>query len=319
MIKGLSISLRVFFLGVLLTLISPTQIKAQFTYCNPYLEYQCVDQCVQDEICLPQAGTVCQWGFICVYAPSAMSGVCIPCDSYPCSTNTCSVYGECCPDFDCVSGSCVYTGGESCTQDGLTCDETTGEGPDGPCCEGLECIEHPYTGVWACTVPGQACVDDSNGECRAECQELEEPLLADEGGPDSDCADGLICCIPVPPPPPPDPANSYSNSNSNAPSAGDFDSWIQTSTPNFENSNVGSIISAMLPYIFCIAGLLILLNSVLGGYQIMVSESDPKRMAAGREKITNAVIGFIILFVAYWLVQLVAEILDIQQLRDVFA
>lgn len=103
-----------------------------------------------------------------------------------------------------------------------------------------------------------------------------------------------------------------------APSAGDFTSWITTATPNFVGGTVGSIISALIPYIFGIAGFLILIFIVLGGYQVLFSQGDPKQMAAGKDKITWAVVGFIVMFTAFWLVQLIGRILNIQKIIDIF-
>jgi hypothetical protein len=108
------------------------------------------------------------------------------------------------------------------------------------------------------------------------------------------------------------------NAQGNAPSAGDFNSWIQATTPSFGGGTVGGIISAILPYIYGLAGFLILIYIVLGGYQILVSQGDPKQMAAGREKITWAIVGFIIMFAAYWIMQLVGRILNIQRIRNIF-
>jgi hypothetical protein len=102
------------------------------------------------------------------------------------------------------------------------------------------------------------------------------------------------------------------------PSASEFDTWKGATVPNFTNATIGDIISALLPYIFGIAGFLLLLYIVLGGYQVLVSQGDPKQMAAGREKITWAIVGFIVLFSAFWIVQLAGRILNIQQIIDIF-
>ena len=98
-----------------------------------------------------------------------------------------------------------------------------------------------------------------------------------------------------------------------------FPDLIQIATPNFAGSTVGDIISSLIPYIYGLAGFALLIFIVLGGYQVMVSRGDPKQMAAGKEKITWAIVGFIILFTAYWIVRLVGEILNIQQIRDIFS
>lgn len=112
--------------------------------------------------------------------------------------------------------------------------------------------------------------------------------------------------------------------NAQAPSADDFSSWIDITLPSLDlkdgdgNITIGSIISALLPYFYGLAGFLVLLYLVLGGYQVLTSQGDPKLMATGREKITWAIVGFIILFSAYWIVQLAGRILDIQQIIDIF-
>lgn len=99
----------------------------------------------------------------------------------------------------------------------------------------------------------------------------------------------------------------------------DFDELIGVATPNFNSdSTLGDIISGLLPYIFYLAGFLILLYGVMGGYQIMNSQGDPKAIAQGRDKITYAIVGFIVMVVSYWILQLVGRILDIQQIVDIF-
>lgn len=104
-----------------------------------------------------------------------------------------------------------------------------------------------------------------------------------------------------------------------APSRSDLDSWIQTTLPNFAGgATVADVISALLPYIYGLAGLAILLYAVYGGFQIMTSQGDPKQMAQGRDKITYAVVGFVVMAVSYLIVQLVGRVLDIQQIIDIF-
>lgn len=67
---------------------------------------------------------------------------------------------------------------------------------------------------------------------------------------------------------------------------------------------IGAIISALLPYLFVLAGLGLLVFLILGGFQLMVSGGDPKATQSAKGKITGAVIGFIIIFISYWLVQI---------------
>lgn len=76
----------------------------------------------------------------------------------------------------------------------------------------------------------------------------------------------------------------------------------------FTGGDIGDIINALVPYIFALAGLALLFILIWGGFELMTSAGDPKKMEAAKGKLTNAVIGFIIIFVAYWLVQILEVI-----------
>lgn len=82
--------------------------------------------------------------------------------------------------------------------------------------------------------------------------------------------------------------------------------------------NIGKLINFLLPYIFGIAGLIMLLYLVWGGFMFMTSHGDQKAVEAARQKITSAIIGFVIIFVAYWLVQLLQMIFGINPAQRVF-
>ncbi|MCJ7805260.1 hypothetical protein MUP46_01310 [Patescibacteria group bacterium] len=85
--------------------------------------------------------------------------------------------------------------------------------------------------------------------------------------------------------------------------------------PDFKfvgSSSIGEIISSLLPYLFTGAGLLLLLYLIFGGLQLMTSRGDPKAVQSAQGKITGALIGFLIVFASYWIVQIVASILGLQ-------
>lgn len=82
--------------------------------------------------------------------------------------------------------------------------------------------------------------------------------------------------------------------------------------------NLGEIISKFVPYIFGAAGILLFFLLIWGGFSWMTAKGDPKATAAAREKITKAVVGFAIIFTAYWLVQILGKILGITQFQNIF-
>lgn len=83
-------------------------------------------------------------------------------------------------------------------------------------------------------------------------------------------------------------------------------------------STVGGVVSELIKYLFPLAGLLLLLYLLFGGFQLMTSGGDPKAIQAGKSKITNALIGFVIVFVSYWLVQIVASVLGLGKVGEIF-
>lgn len=78
-----------------------------------------------------------------------------------------------------------------------------------------------------------------------------------------------------------------------------------------ETTTLGKIISNLLPYIFAAAGILLFIYLLIGGFQLLTSAGEPKTIEEAKSKITNAIIGFVIIFIAYWLIQVVQTIFGI--------
>ncbi len=80
----------------------------------------------------------------------------------------------------------------------------------------------------------------------------------------------------------------------------------------------GDIISTLLPYLFTAAGIGLLIYLIFGGISMMLSRGDPKGLEAAKAKITGALTGFIILFVSYWIVQIIGKVLGIEAISNIF-
>lgn len=76
--------------------------------------------------------------------------------------------------------------------------------------------------------------------------------------------------------------------------------------------DLGVLIGNLIPYFLTFAGILLLLYLLFGGLQLMLSRGDPKAMQDAKGKISNALVGFLIVFAAYWIVQLLGEVLGLQ-------
>lgn len=79
-------------------------------------------------------------------------------------------------------------------------------------------------------------------------------------------------------------------------------------TKPLSNTSIGSILSDILPYIFGAAGIALLVYLIIGGFQYMLSRGDPKAMQGAQAKITNALIGFVIVIFAFTIVQIFGQV-----------
>lgn len=78
------------------------------------------------------------------------------------------------------------------------------------------------------------------------------------------------------------------------------------------SSKIGGMISYIIPYLFVIAGLILLFFLIAGGLQMMTGANDDKAVASARAKITSALTGFLLLFCSYWIFRLVLKVLGLE-------
>jgi len=79
----------------------------------------------------------------------------------------------------------------------------------------------------------------------------------------------------------------------------------------FENKTIGDIIGGLLPYIYVVAGLILLLMLIAGGIGLMTSAGNPDKSKVAYGKITGALIGFLIIFVSYFIAKIVEVLLGV--------
>ena len=80
-----------------------------------------------------------------------------------------------------------------------------------------------------------------------------------------------------------------------------------SNTPLTEVTDVGSIVSIVLQISFVLAGVIMLFFFIFGGISIIAGagKDNPEQAAKGKQAITSAALGFIVVFAAYWIVQLI--------------
>jgi len=86
-----------------------------------------------------------------------------------------------------------------------------------------------------------------------------------------------------------------------------FDIGTKFGSPFGKTLFVGNLVSVIVTNSFVIAGVLILFFLILGGFYIITGAGgqNPENVAKGRQAATSAAIGFIIVFVAYWIIRII--------------
>lgn len=76
-------------------------------------------------------------------------------------------------------------------------------------------------------------------------------------------------------------------------------------SPLDELTDVGTLASSILSTAIAIAGVILLILLIFGGISIIAGagDNDPQRVARGKQAATAAVVGFLLIFGAYWIIQ----------------
>lgn len=68
---------------------------------------------------------------------------------------------------------------------------------------------------------------------------------------------------------------------------------------------LGSLISTILPNVYIISGVVLLFLVFFGGFTIISSNGNPEQTQKGMQTLTAAIIGFVIIFASYWIIQII--------------
>lgn len=78
-------------------------------------------------------------------------------------------------------------------------------------------------------------------------------------------------------------------------------------SPFGQTKSVGNLITLILNSSFAIASIVILFLFILAGISVIsgAGSSNPEKIEKGKKAITTAIIGFIIIFGAYWIIRVI--------------
>ena len=83
-------------------------------------------------------------------------------------------------------------------------------------------------------------------------------------------------------------------------------------------TTIGGIITKAIPYIFSFAGLALLLMLIMAGFDLLTIAGDSKKVELGKQRLTYAITGIIVIIAAYWIVQIAGTILGVSEIQSVF-
>ncbi len=81
-------------------------------------------------------------------------------------------------------------------------------------------------------------------------------------------------------------------------------------------TGIAALTSFFIRSILVVSGVVLLFMFLLGGFGMIAGagKSDPKQIEQAKQTLTTAVLGFVIVFLAYWIVKLLLGILGIQNI-----
>lgn len=81
-------------------------------------------------------------------------------------------------------------------------------------------------------------------------------------------------------------------------------------------STPGGILSTLLPFLFAFGGIILFVMLVWGGFEILFGAAEPKSQEAGKQRITAALLGFLLLFASIWIAQIAEVIFGVNILHN---
>lgn len=81
-------------------------------------------------------------------------------------------------------------------------------------------------------------------------------------------------------------------------------------------SGAGSLVNNILPNVYIAGGIVIFFMILFGGFTIIANAGNKDKIADGSKTITSAIIGLLVLFGSYWIIQIIQTVTGVNILRD---
>src|SRR3989344_1133405 len=86
----------------------------------------------------------------------------------------------------------------------------------------------------------------------------------------------------------------------------------------FASKSLGDIISRAVLFVLAFAGIGLLLMLLASGFEYLTSAGDAKKLEGAKQRLTYSIVGFLLIFTAFWLVQIAGNIFGLTEVNTIF-
>ncbi len=72
-----------------------------------------------------------------------------------------------------------------------------------------------------------------------------------------------------------------------------------------ELQSIGGLLSSWLPNVYVVAGIILFFFILMGGFTMIMNAGNTEKTQQGQKVLTSAVVGFVLLFASYWIIQVI--------------
>jgi uncharacterized membrane protein len=92
--------------------------------------------------------------------------------------------------------------------------------------------------------------------------------------------------------------------------------FFQGTAASTQYKDTSSLINNILPNVYIAAGIIIFFMIVFGGFTMVANAGDSHKMDDGKKTITSALVGLLVVFASYWIIQIVQVVTGLQILNS---
>lgn len=78
--------------------------------------------------------------------------------------------------------------------------------------------------------------------------------------------------------------------------------------------DLGALVSRLLQYLLPLSGLILFAMIIISGFKLLTSAGNPKGIEEAKQRLQWSIVGFLVVFAAFWLMRILEFLLGIKVL-----